>query len=139
MSDKLREQLAEYAHEAWSGWMRYMLSKGEYIDATEGDQAGEHWLMPAWGVTRWERQMKTPYADLPESEKESDRAEADKMLAITQANIARDLTWHWQAGEVCFDCPCGEKEIIISEGGETHQCECGRTYRLVHYVEVEQP
>ncbi len=28
--------------------------------------------------------MHTPYADLPEPEKESDRVEADKIIAITQ-------------------------------------------------------
>jgi hypothetical protein len=25
--DVVREELAAYAHEAWSGWMRYMFSK----------------------------------------------------------------------------------------------------------------
>lgn len=73
-----REALAEYAHEAWSGWMEYMFSKGEY-----GWADGE-WVMPKWAVERWQRQMSTPYAELPEEEKESDRAEADKMLAIVE-------------------------------------------------------
>ena len=41
-----------------------------------------YWLMPAELFHRWQRQMKTPYADLPEKEKASDRDEADKMLAI---------------------------------------------------------
>jgi hypothetical protein len=38
--------------------------------------------MPIWAVERWKRQMETPYTDLSEGEKESDRAEADKMLEI---------------------------------------------------------
>ncbi len=25
----MREKLAEYAHEAWSGWMRYLFEKSE--------------------------------------------------------------------------------------------------------------
>jgi hypothetical protein len=80
-----REALAEYAHEAWSGWMKYMFEKGERrgvfnIHAVGGIDV--EWIMPAWAVERWTRQMRTPYADLPEAEKESDRAEADKMLAI---------------------------------------------------------
>lgn len=53
--------------------------------------------------------------------------------------IAKNLHYQWSAGEVCFDCPCGVKEIILSESGETETCEgCGRTYRNVHYVEVKQ-
>lgn len=71
----LREQLAEYAHEAWAGWMRYLFEKCE-----DGPNGTEN--IPGWAVERWRRQMHTPYADLPEHEKESDRAEADKMLAI---------------------------------------------------------
>lgn len=74
--DKLREALAEYAHQAWSGWMEYLFSKSQ---PTGGDGAV---MIPAWAVERWERQAGTVYADLPDDEKESDRAEADKMLAI---------------------------------------------------------
>lgn len=75
-----RERLAAYAHEAWSGWMKYLFSKCK--DARCADDA--HVAIPGWAVKRWQRQMNTPYAELPEDEKESDRAEADKMLAILQ-------------------------------------------------------
>lgn len=76
----LREGLARYAHEAWSGWMKYLFSKCEtritYFSSEEVK------TIPAWAVERWSRQMLTPYADLPEQEKESDRQEADRMIAI---------------------------------------------------------
>ena len=76
MNDDIREQLAAYSHDAsWGGWMRYMFNKGTH-------NADGTWTMPADLVERWARQMKTPYAELPESEKSSDRDEADKMLAI---------------------------------------------------------
>lgn len=79
-----RELLAEYAHDsAWSGWMRYMFSKG----AMNHDGS---WTMPAWAVERWTRQMNTRYADLSEGEKVSDRDEADKMLAIMGCRRAAD-------------------------------------------------
>lgn len=71
----MREELAAYAHEAWAGWMRYMFSKCHSNDAGE-------LIIPAWAVARWTRQMSTPYWDLPIGEQDSDRAEADKMLAI---------------------------------------------------------
>lgn len=73
--DDKREELAEYAHEAWSGWMRYM-----FRFCT--DNADGTVTMDAEKVARWRRQMETEYADLPEEEKRSDRAEADSILAI---------------------------------------------------------
>ena len=74
--NSIREKLAEYSHDqAWSGWMKYMFDQGEF------DEDG-NWVMPAEKVKRWSRQMNTAYSDLPDHERESDRAEADKMLAI---------------------------------------------------------
>jgi hypothetical protein len=73
----VREQLADYAHEAWSGWMRYLFEKSQ----TNPDGSV---TIPATLVARWQRQMNSPYGSLPENEKESDRAEADKMLAIVE-------------------------------------------------------
>ena len=53
------------------------------------------------------------------------------------SHIENDLRYRWKAGEVCFDCPCGETEIRLNSDGDTRECVCGRVYRLVHYVEVE--
>lgn len=71
----LREELAELAHEQWSGWMKYLFSK-----------CPEQWtgsvLIPSGAAERWKRQMNTPYSELSEKEKDSDRKEADKVLAV---------------------------------------------------------
>lgn len=75
-----REMFAASAHEQWSGWMKYLFSKGEFMDI-DGT-----WVMPEQFVQQWMRQMNTSYEDLPESEKESGRVEADKMMAIKEAN-----------------------------------------------------
>lgn len=84
-SAELREKLAEYAHEAWAGWMEYLFSKCAHL--------GDERIIPEWAVERWMRQLKTPYAELPESEKASDRAEADKMLAIMgAADVLAEVT-----------------------------------------------
>lgn len=55
---------------------------------------------------------------------------------MSEPIIAKDIKFQWIAGEVCFDCPCGVHEMILSEGGEEETCDCGRIYRLVHYVEI---
>ena len=72
---KMRETLSDLCHEQWSGWMKYLFSKGAFNE--DGT-----WTMPAWAVERWHRQMNTYYLDLSESEKVADRIEADKFLEI---------------------------------------------------------
>lgn len=63
------EWLAEIQHNIWSAWMLWMLSQGSY---GEGAFDGA-WLMPADKLERWKRQANTPYNELSESEKNSDR------------------------------------------------------------------
>ena len=67
------ERVAEAAHVAWSGWISYMFSK--CLVNPDGSLN-----IPAELVERWTRQMNTPYAELSESEKDSDRREADRYL-----------------------------------------------------------
>ena len=56
----LRETLAEYAHDAWSQWMRYLFDQSEYTpDGTV--------VIPEWAVDRWKRQLSTPYEELSSS------------------------------------------------------------------------
>jgi hypothetical protein len=73
--NKVVEHLSAQEHERWSGWMEYQFSKGQLNpDGT--------WTMPAPLVERWTRQMNTPYHQLTEQEKESDREEARKTLRL---------------------------------------------------------
>ncbi len=75
MDDNLRERLANLCHEQWSGWVKYMFSKGAFSE-------NGTWTMPVEFVQRWYRQMNTPYSELLESERNSDRTEADKFLKV---------------------------------------------------------
>jgi hypothetical protein len=74
---EMRERLAALSHEQWSGWMRYLFS--ECRPASDGTEFVE---IPAWAVKRWTRQMNTPYAELNDEEKESDRKEATRMIEV---------------------------------------------------------
>lgn len=76
----LREKLAELAHNQWAGWMEYLFFKSKQVDGCV--------VIPAWANERWRRQVATRYADLSEEEKDSDRSEADKFLAVFNAQLA---------------------------------------------------
>lgn len=73
MSDDVRERLADVQHAIWAHWMRYMFTQGTV-------NPDGSWTMPAEKVTRWGGQMRTPYSDLTERERESDREQADKII-----------------------------------------------------------
>lgn len=73
--DNLRERLAADEHDRWARWQRYLHS------CCEQNPDGSI-TIPAVLVERWERQIITPYEDLSEAEKESDRREADRILQL---------------------------------------------------------
>lgn len=72
------EGLADLAHEQWSGWIRYLFSRSTMTN--EGTV-----VIPSNLVARWQRQMHTPYRNLPDNEKESDRIEARKVIAYFES------------------------------------------------------
>lgn len=86
-TEELREQLAALAHDQWSGWMRYMFSRC----GPSSVSAGQMYIPREW-VERWQRQMDTPYAELSETEKDSDRKEADRVLALLPPASGADRT-----------------------------------------------
>lgn len=69
------EQLANVMHSQWSGWTKHMFKFGEQLP--DG-----RFVMDACKVERWMRQMETPYSELPEDEKQSDRIEAQKVVDL---------------------------------------------------------
>lgn len=87
MNMDIREQLAKLAHEQWSGWMKYMFSKCPVYKANSVQAEDGTLIIPKWAVDRWMGQAKTPYGRLSEGEKDSDRSEADRFLALFQAEL----------------------------------------------------
>jgi hypothetical protein len=67
------EKVAEVQHAIWAHWMTYLFS----VSIDNGDGS---FTIPAEKVERWKRQMSTPYYDLPEEEKVSDREQSRKVV-----------------------------------------------------------
>jgi hypothetical protein len=78
IKDILREMIAEQAHTSWAGWIHYQLQ-------VKGQQNEDGSItIPKEYVNRWIIQMVTPYKDLTEEEKKSDRVEADSYIGIIE-------------------------------------------------------
>ena len=67
-NNKLREKLAELEHEQWSHWTKYLIK-----NFTEDN------------ILKWGKQAITPYYQLSEKEKDSDRVWADKVLKLLKS------------------------------------------------------
>jgi hypothetical protein len=70
----LVEALASVEHARWAHWQRYM-----HEQCTPGEEPGTL-VIPAELVTRWARQFRTPYQELPEDERASDREQVLEYL-----------------------------------------------------------
>lgn len=78
-SPRLVEELASIEHERWSHWQRFLHSQCE-------QQVDGALTIPPNLVSRWTQQMNMPYAELPETEKDSDREQVRRYLpTIAQA------------------------------------------------------
>lgn len=110
MDNEIREMLAKATHEMWAHWMRYLFSRAAF-------QYGQAWINSA-DVERWTRQMKTPYEELHESEKDSDRDIADRFLLSIFNSVkpswndapewATELNgeWYWIGNGLSFGAGC---------------------------------
>ena len=76
---ELFELLAAIEHERWSDWQKFVHDLCERLP--DGRLA-----IPAHNVERWERQIETPYDDLSEAEKESDRDQVRRYWHLLSKN-----------------------------------------------------
>lgn len=121
-SPELLETLAALEHERWSGWMKYQAEKA----------GGKHPITGEPYEIRWKRQSETPYARLPEQERESDRVEARKTLAailsaLSRAAQVKPETCVWR-GDILhgYQVQCGYRPIF-GDGVSTGKCPgCGK-------------
>lgn len=78
------EALADAEHESWAHWQRYLHSV--CVQNPDGSLT-----IPADKVERWNRQIETPYSDLTEREKESDREQVRKIFPLLKDLIAHGV------------------------------------------------
>jgi hypothetical protein len=98
MSHPLREHLAAVEHTRWANWQRYLHSL-----CLPGDSGAL--IIPAPLVRRWERQIATPYRDLTEKEKDSDREQVDEywpivLELVATAEALKEAAWDPRLGVV---------------------------------------
>ncbi len=72
---ELVEALADKEHASWARWMHYLFTR--CYETYDGN-----YVIPRELVDRWRRQKNTPYAELSEQEKQSDRDEVAYILPI---------------------------------------------------------
>ena len=75
------EELAAIEHARWAHWQQYMHGNG--VRQEDGSL-----ILPAELVNRWEVQTATPYAELSEAEKKSDREQVFRYLPLIIAAIS---------------------------------------------------
>lgn len=75
----LIEILAEFEHDRWSVWQKYV----HYICIKNNDGS---YIIPKEYVNRWNNEIETEYKSLPNSIQESDRKQVKKMLKVLEDN-----------------------------------------------------
>lgn len=99
MASDLFEQLAAIEHERWADWQRHLHSKCKTMAAYKG------LIIPAEFVEQWERLIATPYAELSEKEKESDREQVRRywdLIAKEKITIPDEFWDYPKAGCACW-------------------------------------
>lgn len=91
--DEFVEAGADLEHDRWARWQKYMFSK---MVEEERFEEGSHfktgnYILPKEFVDRWFRQIDTPYSELSEPEKESDREETRSYLPFLEKAIRESV------------------------------------------------
>ena len=105
---ELREQLAAIEHERWADWQKWChkVLRENNPSPEQGDI-----------LERWDRQIATPYAELSEKEKQSDRDQVDRYWQLVETYIAQEKA-KWVS----------QMEQVIGEDDEVPPRPTGKEY-----------
>ncbi|WP_292606049.1 hypothetical protein [Nocardioides sp. REDSEA-S30_B4] len=81
---ELLEKLAAAEHERWAHWQRYL-----HQQCTPGPDGSL--TITADLVRQWTVQIDTPYADLTQAEKDSDRDQVERYLPLIEQALTNKL------------------------------------------------
>jgi len=81
------EEFADIQHQIWSHWQKYLHSKLEYTEYTKDGKLYACYVLDAGLYERWSKQIDTPYSELTEKEKESDRKIVKNFLGHSLTKI----------------------------------------------------
>ena len=73
IEERLMEELASTEHERWSSWQQYLFDTGK---CNSDGSVTLRWE----DVEHWKKLIETPYKDLPEHSKQSDRDQVMKYI-----------------------------------------------------------
>jgi hypothetical protein len=121
--DAVRASVANAAHVAWSGWIKYEHSKCSPMP-------NGSLVIPADLVTRWKRQSLTDYENLPASEKVSDLKEADRYLDAVRA--------HLPVPPDASDLLAQERAEIVRELEQLMATHCPDAFQLGYALAIRQ-
>jgi hypothetical protein len=84
--EQLKEALAAYAHNTWTKHLlKYVINSAFSSDGREVfGEYQSHWWVSRGLIERWQRKMQTTYDELPESEKEARKEEAEEIINIVK-------------------------------------------------------
>lgn len=120
--ERFVEAGANIEHDRWARWQKYMFSKCQRLN-------GGVLTIPEELVKRWFRQIETPYSDLSEEEKESDRKETRNYLPLIRELLTLAHTEGIEEGkketwrEILESLELGDVKTIYSQTKETKNNE----------------
>ena len=108
------EKGADIEHDRWARWQKYLHSKLKYFEFehSQGGNKVAMYVLDPGDYERWSRQIDTPYSELSESEKESDRRETRNYLPLVSQILAN------REKEIAEEVAGSVYAAFFSEAGE---------------------
>jgi hypothetical protein len=134
-SDPFRRDLAEAAHDGWSGWMKFLFAQTHEVGGTMAHPPDT--AINAEKVKRWRRQMNTEFKELPPGEQASDYTEADRYIAVIRKHLQPLLSAIGDKGQ-CKGCGAVVYWVVHKNGkkspytvnGTNHFIDCPQAGRF---------